>query len=115
MSAEVTFWPSGKKIKVRPGTTLLDAARLARIPIQTRCGGKAACFMCKVEIKPGSDLLPIADIEQRKLSGLEEQNIRLSCQARVRGQAEVIVPLDPLRSAIQRQLARQAEQDDELW
>jgi len=116
MSVEVTFWPAGKTIKVKPGTTLLDAARRAGVPIRTRCGGKAACFMCKVSIRPGSDLLPIGDQERRKLSGLDEQNIRLSCQAKVRGKTEADIPLDPLRSAVQRQLARQqAEQDDELW
>lgn len=45
MDGVVTFWPSGKSIKVKPGTTLLDAARRANIPIRTRCGAKllASC------------------------------------------------------------------------
>ncbi|MFX3633496.1 MAG: 2Fe-2S iron-sulfur cluster-binding protein [Candidatus Pristimantibacillus sp.] len=115
MSSEVTFWPSGKKVKVKPGTALIDAARHAGIHIRTRCGGKAACFMCKVKVRPGSELMPIGDVERRKLSGLEDQHIRLSCQARVKGTVEVDIPLDPLRSAVERQLARQAEQDDDLW
>ncbi|KRE54364.1 2Fe-2S iron-sulfur cluster-binding protein [Paenibacillus sp. Soil522] len=115
MDGEVTFWPSGRTIKVKPGTTLLDAARRANIPIRTRCGGKAACFMCKVTVRPGSELQPIADNERRKLSGLEGDNIRLSCQAKVAGKVNVEIPLDPLRSAVARQLARQAEETDELW
>lgn len=115
MDGEVTFWPSGKTVKVKRGTTLLDAARRANIPIRTRCGGKAACFMCKVTVRPGSELAPIADNELRKLSGLEGDHIRLSCQARVAGKVDVEIPLDPLRAAVARQLARQAEESDDLW
>lgn len=115
MDGEVTFWPSGKKIKVRHGTTLLDAARRANLPIVTRCGGKAACFMCKVSVRPESELLPIGDNERRKLSGLEGDHIRLGCQAKVAGKVSVDIPLDPLRAAVARQLARQAEENDDLW
>ncbi|MFF2482150.1 2Fe-2S iron-sulfur cluster-binding protein [Paenibacillus sp. NPDC058071] len=114
MNGTVTFYPSGKTIKVKPGTTLLDAARRAGLTIRTRCGGKAACFMCKVSVREGSELLPIADQERNKLAGMEERHMRLACQARVRGTVAVDIPLDPLRAEIERQLARQAE-DDELW
>ncbi|MDQ6418243.1 2Fe-2S iron-sulfur cluster-binding protein [Paenibacillus sp. LHD-117] len=115
MDAEVVFWPSGKTVRVRRGTTVLDASRRAGVSIATRCGGKAACFMCKVTVKPGSELQPISDEERRKLAGLDEKGIRLSCQMRVTGRVEVELPPDPLRAAIARQLARQKEQDDELW
>ncbi|WP_138753489.1 2Fe-2S iron-sulfur cluster-binding protein [Paenibacillus sinopodophylli] len=115
MDSEVTFWPEGKTVKVKRGTTLLDAARRANIPIRTRCGGKAACFMCKVSVRPDSELMPIADIERRKLSGLDDDQFRLSCQARVAGKVVVDIPLDPLRAAVARQLARQAEESDDLW
>lgn len=115
MSDEVTFWPSGRSVKVKRGTTLLDAARRANVMIRTRCGGKAACFMCKVAVRPGSELMPMSDNERRKLAGLDAKGIRLSCQARVAGTVHVDVPLDPLRAAVERQLARQAEQEDELW
>ncbi|WP_338551739.1 2Fe-2S iron-sulfur cluster-binding protein [Paenibacillus sp. KS-LC4] len=114
MSAEVTFLPAGKTIKVRPGTTLLDAARQAGIAVRTRCDGKAACFMCKMEVKPGSELMPIGDVERRKLAGLED-GMRLSCQARVKGKVQAEIPMDPLRAAVLKQLARQAEEDDKLW
>lgn len=84
------------------------------MPIATRCGGKAACFMCKVAVRPESMLQPIADIERRKLAGLDENHIRLACQAKAAGKVVVDVPLDPLRAAVARQLAKQAEEDD-LW
>ncbi len=114
MDAEVVFWPSGKSVRVRRGTSVLDASRRAGVTIATRCGGKAACFMCKVTVRPGSELAPIGDAERRKLAGLEEKGIRLSCQTRVTGRVEVELPPDPLKAAIARQLARQ-QQDDELW
>lgn len=115
MDAEVVFWPSGRSVRVRRGTTVLDAARRAGVSITTRCGGKAACFMCKVTVRPGSDLMPMGDEERRKLAGLEEKNIRLSCQTRVSGKAEVELPPDPLRAAVARALIRQQEQDGDLW
>jgi len=115
MNDEVTFWPFGRSVKVRRGTTLLEAARRANVQIRTRCGGKAACFMCKVTIRPGSELMPMSDNERRKLAGLEQEGVRLSCQARTAGSVHADVPLDPLRSAVDRLLARQAEDENELW
>lgn len=115
MKGLVRFWPSGRSIQVKPGTTLLEAARRANVPIKTRCGGNAACFMCKVTVRPGSELLPISDIERRKLAGLDDSHMRLACQARAAGVVDVDIPLDPLRAAVARQLARQAEEDGPLW
>ncbi|MCU6710021.1 2Fe-2S iron-sulfur cluster-binding protein [Paenibacillus sp. J5C_2022] len=117
MEAEVTFLPSGRTVQVRRGTSLLDAARRAGVHIPTRCGGKAACFMCKVKVTGDSELLPIGEAERRKLAGMQDQAFRLACQARAAGKVEVHVPLDPLRAAVQKQLelARNKNKDDELW
>lgn len=72
--------------------------------------------MCKMTVSPDSELLPISDNERNKLAGLEDQHIRLGCQARVGGRVTAVIPLDPLRAAVERQLARQAEEaDDKLW
>ncbi|MEK3881463.1 2Fe-2S iron-sulfur cluster-binding protein [Paenibacillus sp. PL2-23] len=114
MDAEVVFYPGGKSARVRRGTTVLDAARRAGVTIATRCGGKAACFMCKVTVRPSSELLPMGDAERRKLAGLEQKHMRLACQTRVSGRTEVELPPDPLRSAVANALARQKEMD-ELW
>lgn len=115
MNCEVKFWPSERTIKVKSGTTVLEAARRAGVPIRTRCGGKAACFMCKVEIKPGSSLLPMENRERFKLAGMENDGIRLSCQAKVCGPSEIVVPPDPLQEAIRKRLQQQAEERDTLW
>jgi 2Fe-2S ferredoxin len=109
---EITFWPDNKKIGVRPGTNLLDAGRRARVNIRTRCGGKAACLMCKVMVIDQSGLEPMNQNERLKLGSQASEGYRLSCQARVKGDVEVYIPEDPLKAAIRAQLAKQKEDDD---
>jgi 2Fe-2S ferredoxin len=109
---EITFWPDNRKIQVRPGTTLLDAGRKARVNIRTRCGAKAACLMCKVRIEDQSGLAPMNQNERLKLGEQASQGIRLACQARVMGDVDVTIPEDPLKAAIRAQLARQREEEE---
>ncbi|MDR6549458.1 2Fe-2S iron-sulfur cluster-binding protein [Paenibacillus qinlingensis] len=109
---EVHFWPDNKKIKVRPGTSLLDAGNRAKVHIRTRCGAKAACLMCKVKVNDQSGLAPMNTNERLKLGSLVHEGVRLACQARVTGAVEVHIPEDPLKAAIRAQLARQAEDND---
>jgi 2Fe-2S ferredoxin len=111
---EVTFWPEDKKIRVRPGTTLLDAGRRARVNIRTRCGAKAACLMCKVIVHDQSGLEPMNQNERLKLGGQAAQGYRLACQARVKADVQATIPEDPLKAAIRAQLAKQLEDDDWL-
>jgi 2Fe-2S ferredoxin len=109
---DVHFWPDNKSIKVRPGTTLLDAGNRAKVHIRTRCGAKAACLMCKVKVTDQSGLAPMNTNELLKLGSLGDDGIRLACQARVIGAVQVTIPEDPLKAAIRAQLARQAADDD---
>lgn len=117
MSYEITFLPDGKKVTVRPYTTVLDAAKRAGVHIPTRCGGKAGCLMCKVTIAESERdncLLPESK-EIRKLGVVMlEQGTRLSCQTKVSGPLHVTVPEDPLKAAVRKQLeaARKRESDD---
>jgi 2Fe-2S ferredoxin len=108
---EITFWPDNRKIQVRPGTTLLDAGRKARVNIRTRCGAKAACLMCKVRVNDQRGLAPMNQNERLKLGEQASEGIRLACQARVNGDVVVTLPEDPLKAAIRAQLARQREED----
>lgn len=110
----VTFLPDNRSVSVRPGTTLLDASRRARVNIRTRCGGVAGCLMCKVIISndQAQFLLPPTEAESRKLGSLLEEGVRLSCQARTQGNVTVSIPEDPLKAAIRKKLAEQQEEDD---
>jgi 2Fe-2S ferredoxin len=56
----------------------------------------------------------MSEIERRKLSGLENEGVRLACQAKVTGKSVAIMPEDPLKAAVRKQLMRQ-EEDDKLW
>ena len=50
---DMEFRPSGKKVSVSPGTTLLEAARMALVPIDAPCGGNGTCGKCMVRILDG--------------------------------------------------------------
>lgn len=110
----VRFEPMGVEVEVRPGTTVLEAARKGKVNIQTRCAGVAGCLMCKVTAEDQSGLSALNKAEQLKLGSLASRSIRLACQARVQGDATVRVPEDPLKAAIRAQLAKQKEEDS-LW
>ncbi|MEK0314142.1 2Fe-2S iron-sulfur cluster-binding protein [Cohnella sp. 56] len=112
---KVTFGPEAATVDVRPGTTLLEAARRAHAPVRTRCGGVAGCLMCKVAVPPeqAAALSAPTPAERLKLGPLLEAGMRLSCQARILSDVHVEVPEDPLKAAVRKQLERQ--QSDELW
>lgn len=118
MEAQVTFYPAEKPIKVRVGTSLLQAVHKARIAMPTRCGGKASCMMCKIQVEEDSSaaLSPPSDAEQRKLGMAElEKGTRLACQCKVLGDAAIRLPENPLKAAIRRQMELKAQESDELW
>lgn len=110
---EIHFMPDDKKIQVRPGTTLLDAGRKARVNIRTRCDGKAACLMCKVKVADQSGLAAPKVNEINKLGDLIADCFRLACQSTVTGNVRVELPEDPLKAAIRAQLERQKQQDED--
>ncbi len=79
---EVQFAPSGALVLVRPGTTVLEAGRLAGVEIDTGCT-RGQCGTDAVRIEAGT-LEPPAGAEQATLErmGLGPE-FRLSCSARV--------------------------------
>ncbi|WP_195570999.1 2Fe-2S iron-sulfur cluster-binding protein [Paenibacillus sp. 1001270B_150601_E10] len=116
MKHQIRFMPEDKCIAARPGQSVLDAARIARVPIRTRCQGRAACLMCKVQIE-GEGIESPTKQEQLKLGIRERNGLRLACQARVSrdgtSDITVTVPEDRLRAIIRQQL--EAQEDDSLW
>jgi uncharacterized 2Fe-2S/4Fe-4S cluster protein (DUF4445 family) len=114
---EVLFLPDQKKVKVRPNTNVLDASRRAGVRIPTRCGGKAGCLMCKI-IVPSEERDHCSAPEPKEIrklgTSMMEQGYRLSCQTRITNHIKVMIPEDPLKAAIRKQLeaARNRESDD---
>lgn len=112
---EIEFLPEGKKVQVRAGLTLLEAARQAKVPVRTRCSGGLGCLMCKLKVVEGAEGLSAPKpAEKAKLGALEGQGYRFACQAKVTGDVTVELPEDPLKAAIRAQLKRQQEEED-LW
>ncbi len=93
-------YPGGRRIDVHPGTTILDASRLAGIPHASVCGGRGRCSTCRVEVVEGFDRLPPASPEERRV--LEWVGaaaiVRLACQTRPSSRVAVVPLLPPTAS-----------------
>ncbi len=85
----VRFLPSGEEVHGRPGSTLLELAREAGIPLSAVCGGDGICGGCRVIIQEG-------DVEATPTTLLTREEIRrgytLACQTKVSGDVEVLIP-----------------------
>ena len=53
-SCKITFLPENRTISIRPGSTLLKAASLARVHINASCGGAGTCGKCRAILKEGN-------------------------------------------------------------
>lgn len=80
-----------KTLTVEGGSDLLSALVAEKIFIPSACGGRSTCAMCKVRVvEGGGSILPT---EEPHLSAGERQNqVRLSCQVKVRGDLHIEIP-----------------------
>ena len=112
----VIFTPSGRRGRVPPDTTVLDAARALGVDIDSVCGGRGICGRCQVEQSVGSfpkhgiesreaHLSPFGSVEAeyRERRGELAPQRRLSCAAHLRGDAVIDVPPE---SQVYRQVVR---------
>jgi adenylate cyclase len=86
--ATVTFEDLGRSVAAQPGQTLLEVCDTHGLPMETACGGFAACNSCRVRVVSGA-LSPLDPVED---PFLDRPDQRLGCQARV--VADVVVRLD---------------------
>jgi adenylate cyclase len=94
-------YPDGRFVEVMPGTTVLEASRLAGIPHAHICGGRGRCSTCRVRVRgeigsiepPGEDELRVL----RRIGATP--NVRLACQLRPRRAVEVTPLLPPFAQA----------------
>lgn len=86
-------YPGGRPVEVTPGTSVLEASRLAGIPHAAVCGGKGRCSTCRVRVKATAAEDPPGAAEQRVLERVgASPGVRLACQFRPRG-AVAVAPL----------------------
>jgi len=76
--------PSGEKLPVFPGASILETLRDAGIPHASVCGGRARCTTCRVQISAGRESLPPPGaLEEKALARIGATNgLRLACQVR---------------------------------
>jgi len=80
-----------KKIKVKPGNTLLSALSSNSIFIPSACGGGGTCAMCKCQVLEGGG--QILATEKTHISpSLAKENWRLGCQVKIKEDMKIKIP-----------------------
>jgi len=85
MEHEVRFEPSGRRVRVTAGTTLLAAARGAGLPVASACGAEGLCARCGVRIL---DAAAPVEAETSREAEVKQRNridpeLRLACRVQV--------------------------------
>jgi uncharacterized 2Fe-2S/4Fe-4S cluster protein (DUF4445 family) len=92
VTVTVEFQPSGKRVDVEKGSTILKAAQTAGIGIRSVCAGAGTCGKCKVIVEEGEILEKLKSNE----SFLSEEDVskkyHLACQTQLLTNARIIVP-----------------------
>jgi adenylate cyclase len=94
-------YPDGRRVEVTPGTSVLEASRIAGVPHASVCGGRGRCSTCRVRVRGEVHAIdPPSANEMRVLRRIGARpNIRLACMLRPRGEVEVTPLLPPLAMA----------------
>jgi adenylate cyclase len=95
-------YPDGRFVEVMPGTSVLEASRLAGIPHAHVCGGRGRCSTCRVRVRAEAGSIdPPGEMERRVLRRIRAtSNVRLACQLRPKGKVEVTPLLPPFAYAM---------------
>lgn len=83
----IVHQPSGRRVVLENGGTLLEALKAADIPHASVCGGRARCSTCRVKLvdAPEGACMPPREEERRVLQKLMlPPDVRLACQLRPR-------------------------------
>lgn len=82
-TVEIRFEPSHRTVQVRPGTTLLEAAQRADLPIASACGSDGVCARCGLEILEGGEALSDETEGERAIKARNriDPKLRLACRA----------------------------------
>lgn len=91
---EIRIANRGISLIVNPAFSLLNNYLMQNIPIQTLCGGKAACGRCRFRVIDGaSSLSPVRPAEIARLGeALIAAGWRLSCQTHAMRDVTIELP-----------------------
>ena len=105
---KVDFEPLGKRVEIKPGQTLLDAARQAGLPLTSDCGGAGSCGQCQVIARDQQGLGRLSLVEEAMLSEQElAAGYRLACQTEVYADVKIDVPVASLITSQRLQIESQ--------
>jgi ferredoxin len=85
--------PSGARVAIEPGQTLMAAARQQGYRWPTACNGRGICTLCYVTIRSGhAHAVPPQPAEAERLAGigLDPARQRLACHLEVDGDLTVV-------------------------
>jgi len=91
MDAEVRFVPSEKRVRVAPGTPLLEAAQRAGLPIANGCAANGLCARCCIHVVAGCDALSDethSESEAKRVNRIDPA-LRLACMTTVSGNVTI--------------------------
>ena len=83
MPYTVRFEPWGTAVECSADQSLLDAARLAEIPVGAVCSGRGTCGKCQVRILTEPAPPPVGTETTVVAAGALEQGYRLACMHQV--------------------------------
>jgi uncharacterized 2Fe-2S/4Fe-4S cluster protein (DUF4445 family) len=89
----LVFSPTGRRITVKQGTNVLNAAIEAGVTMRTECGGNGICGKCKIIVKEKGALNALTDAEKKRLTLQQlKSGYRLACQTTPKQNVEVVIP-----------------------
>ncbi len=117
-SVQVVFTPSGKRGKIPRGKSVLDAARMLGVDLDTVCGGRGICDRCQVDHGIGEfakhgihsraeHLGPRTSAERDFFPEGTPPTRRLGCQALLEG--DVVIDVPPESQAHRQVVRKRAE------
>jgi ferredoxin len=83
VTVQVIFAPSGSRIEVAAGTTLLDAAIAAGMPVGSSCGADGICGKCGLRVLSGKLQAPSEREARVAQANRVDEGLRLSCMVQL--------------------------------
>jgi ferredoxin len=90
----IRFEPSRKSVRVPAGTSLLEAARRAGLPIASSCGADGVCGRCGLAILSGPTSTGVESERDREIKRRNriDADLRLACRIAVSADLTVTAP-----------------------
>ena len=117
-TVQVVFTPSGKRGNIAEGKSVLDAARILGVDLDTVCGGRGICDRCQIDQSVGEfskfgihsqldHLTPRSSSEKEFFDDNVAETRRLGCQALLKG--DVVIDIPPESQAHKQVVRKRAE------